>query len=136
MPRGRPRLSAEYHKLVGNYRPSVHGPLATSPQPEPELSPADQAIRDERERWSCAFSTGYDFFVETGCDDRAESFVGEMRAAWRRLGDTFLAERGWKGFNVDTPFALWAFGSPSQARKRKGDLETLRRQHEPIWPHD
>jgi hypothetical protein len=37
MPVGRPRKSAAYHKLVGNYRPSRHAePVGTSPEPAPE----------------------------------------------------------------------------------------------------
>jgi hypothetical protein len=132
----RPKKPLSWHLLTNNYRPSRHGPIngASSPRPEPERSPGDQAIRDECERWCCSFSCGYDFFDETGFDDRAESFLGEMREAWLRLGDTFLAEGDWKGYNVHQPFALWVFGRPDQPRSRKGDLETLRLQHEPIWP--
>jgi hypothetical protein len=93
MPRGRPRKSAEYHRLVGNYRASRHAERAPTP-PEPEPSPAELALREECERWRCAFGCGYDFFSQLdGLDpyglDGAEwdvaaaRFLAEMRKAWR-----------------------------------------------------
>jgi hypothetical protein len=137
---GRPRKPVSVHLIQGTFRPHRHAhllPNASNPQPTPpEPDPAMEALRDEAERWCCAFSTGYDFFDQTELDHMAETFLGEMREAWLRLGDTFLAAEGWRGFNVETPFCLWAFGRPDRPRRRKGDLETLRDQHELPWGHE
>jgi hypothetical protein len=132
MPAGRPRKPAAYHKLVGNYRPSRHAePRATSP--EPELDPAEAALREECERWRGVFECGRDYFNDLdgleprigrlGAEqDAAEAcFLAAIREAWGRLGVMFLD--GWKPkSNVTTPWALRVFGDP-----RQGKLKTPRR---------
>jgi hypothetical protein len=76
---GRPRKPVSVHLIQKTFRPHRHAhllPTGSKPvpsPPEPEPSPADQALRDEAEKWRCSFECGYDFFSETGVDDRDEA---------------------------------------------------------------
>lgn len=86
MPAGRPRKSAEYHRLVNNYRPSRHAERPVTP-PETE---EHKLLDAELKNWSMAFSCGRNFFTwdhDIGVDAQDEAaFLPAARAAWERLG--------------------------------------------------
>jgi len=141
----RPRKPIALHLIQNTYRRDRHGPLPATPyqtpltQAEPELSPAEAALRAEVERWRGVFDSGYDFFSELaplgivdptsvwppeGRPAAERAFLAAARAAWERLGAAFLAQ--WTPDEHDDddemPWALETFGDSSGPLKKPRKL--------------
>lgn len=71
--------------------------------------------------WEFVFSSGYDYFRELteigiALDEYGRPAAEVAKAAWRRLGNAFLAKP--RHPEQGTPWALEQFGYPSGKRRR------------------
>jgi hypothetical protein len=109
MPVGRPRKSAAYHKLVGNYRPSRHAePVGTSPEPAPERIEFEDLSPDAQD-WSFFLETGFALTCQQGGRNQGQA-KRVARAKWREHGPALI--KYWGRKRTLESYAYKRYGEP------------------------